>query len=102
LTELTETICRTYTNLNVLKGMSYSDFMPFIRKMYEKNSEDRRWLLYCSVFPNYNKKTFVPFDKFQAQMQPKNKTTSPTIKKTTKEDQKDVLEGVKRMMACKL
>lgn len=29
-----------------------------------KREEERQWLLYCSVYPHFDKKTFKTFDEF--------------------------------------
>ncbi len=35
-----------------------------IVKARERKEENRQWQLYCSIYPNFDKETFIPFDKF--------------------------------------
>jgi len=35
-----------------------------IAKARERREESRLWQLYCCIYPNFTKETFVTFDKF--------------------------------------
>ncbi len=42
------------------------EFLEFIRILYREESKDRAYLLYCSVFPNLDKKlSFEEFAKIE-------------------------------------
>ena len=53
-----------YSDINFVLNLDYELGIKLINKALEKQQEDRMWLLYAGIYPNMDKKTFVPFEKF--------------------------------------
>jgi len=47
--------------------------MRLIRKAIEEKAEARAWQLYCSAYPNMDKKHFKTFEQFYPRSKPKVK-----------------------------
>lgn len=60
--------------------MNWQDGINVINKAIEKQNERRDWELYCTVYPNMDKKTFVPFEKFRGKKQVINKSKKELTK----------------------
>lgn len=61
--------------------MSWIDGINLINKAAEKRSEQKEWEMWISIYPNMDKNTFVPFEKFRSKAQPQkqNNLTSQEI-----------------------
>ena len=53
--------------------------MRLIRKAIEEKAESRAWQLYCSAYPNMDKKHFKTFEQFYPKKK-KPKATKPVTK----------------------
>jgi hypothetical protein len=57
-----------------------------IMKAKERREESRQWQLYCSIYPNFKKETFVPWSEFYKK---------PTAKVTRKSTAQILADGKK-------
>ncbi len=53
-----------YHDISFVMTLDIDTAIRLIRKAYLKREEERQWMLYCSVFPHFDKKSFKSFDEF--------------------------------------
>ena len=58
-----------YADTNFVLFLYWQDGIKLINKAIEKKQEKLDWELYCTVYPDMDKKTFVPFEKFRSKKQ---------------------------------
>lgn len=50
-------------------NLNWIDGIELINKALEKRNEQRDWDMWISIYPNMDKNTFIPFEKFRATKQ---------------------------------
>lgn len=50
--------------MTFILSMDIETVIRLIRKAFIQREEERQWMLYCSVFPHYDKKSFKQFNEF--------------------------------------
>ncbi len=50
--------------MQYILSLDIETVIRLIRKAFAKREEERQWMLYCSVFPHFDKKSFKPFNEF--------------------------------------
>ena len=72
-----------YANTEFVLFLYWKDGIKLINKAIEKKQETREWELYCTIYPEMDKKTFITFEKFrgkkQTQYKPKKELTKEEI-----------------------
>lgn len=64
----------------------YETGLKLIIKARDERDEARRWQLYCSIFPNFTKENFIPWEQFvkkgneKVSMKPKEQIHKETNK----------------------
>ena len=53
-----------YHDMAYVMEMDYADGWRMIVKAKQRQNEEREWMLYCNIYPHFNKDNFIPFDKF--------------------------------------
>ena len=77
--------------------MYWIDGIALINKALEKRSEQREWEMWVSLYPNMDKKTFIPFDKFRGKSNKSANTASVERKKMTKEEILEKAEELRKL-----
>ena len=74
--------------------MDIIDGWRLIAKAKERQKENKMWLLYCSIYPNFNKDKFITFEEFCKKSTKKISTKSTAdIVKEAKEIEKRLKKG---------
>lgn len=72
-----------YSCIDFVLNLYWEDGINLINKAIEKRNEQRDWEMWISVYPDMDKKTFVPFEKFRGKKQtpgkPKKELTKAEI-----------------------
>lgn len=58
-----------YNNIEFVNNLSWQDGIKLINKALEKQTEQRDWDMWISIYPNMDKKSFIPFEKFRGKKQ---------------------------------
>jgi hypothetical protein len=66
-----------YNNIDYILELNYINGIELINKAREKESERSAWEMWLTLYPNMDKKNFIPFSKFY------QKQTEPQIRKAT-------------------
>ena len=62
--EIIDLLASTYSDMDYILEQDWDTGLRLLDKIKEKQSETKSWQLYCSIYPNFNKDNFIPFDKF--------------------------------------
>ena len=82
-----------YNNIEYINNLSWQDGIRLINKAVEKNNDQRLWDLYCTIYPNMDKETFISFEKFK---KPSVKAESREPEVKTNEEAIEKAEAVRR------
>ena len=83
-----------YGNIEYVNNMFWVDGIELIHKAREKEQEEKVWDMWISLYPNMDKKSFMPFSEFH------KKQVTPIItdnKKLTKEEITEKAEEIRRL-----
>lgn len=53
-----------YSNVDWIMDQECSTGIELIIKAKERQDEERKWMLYCAIFPTYTSDTFKTFEEF--------------------------------------
>lgn len=76
-----------YGNIDYVNKLSWEDGIGLINKAFEKQDEQRDWEMWVSIYPQMDKKSFVPFGKFRSK-----KHFAPNIVKNKAMTKDEILE----------
>jgi hypothetical protein len=72
--------------------MPWCDGVKLINKASCKRSESKHWDIWLTLYPHFNEKTFIPFDKFKNQ-----KKEIVANKQLTKEEVIEQAEEIRKL-----
>lgn len=53
-------------------AMDIDELLPLLDKAEEKEQEERLWQMWVSAYPNMDRKSYIPFEKFRDEAMGKN------------------------------
>jgi hypothetical protein len=53
-----------YSDIRYILEMDFEDGVEIINKAIEKSAEQRDWEIWVSLYPHFDKKSFISFEKF--------------------------------------
>lgn len=56
----------------MILAMELDEFLPLLETAEEKEQEERLWQMWVSVYPNMDRKSYIPFEKFRDEAMGKN------------------------------
>lgn len=74
--------------------MTADELIDAIMQVYRQESEDRAYMLYCTVYPKFTQKTYVPFEEFFKPVKPVEEKKK---EKSNKEKAADIIKSTAMM-----
>lgn len=53
-----------YHDMTFIMSLNVETVIELIQKAFQKHEEERAFALYASIYPNFNKNNFKPFNEF--------------------------------------
>lgn len=89
--DIEELLLRRYANIDYILNMEFKEGYKFIKKVYDKELEEKAWQMWLVQYPNMTKNNFLTFNEF------KEKIIPPKIDKSiNKEDLIKQAEEIER------
>jgi hypothetical protein len=62
-------LLRRYHSLDYVNNLYWAEGIEFINMALNKESEQKEWEMWLTLYPNMDKKTFISFEKFKSKKQ---------------------------------
>lgn len=92
IVDIEELLLFRYSNIDYILNLNYIDGFIFIRKAYEKQSEEKLWQQWLVDYRTMTKDTFISFSDYKEKAFKKNIKTENITKKQIEDKVKNIIE----------